>query len=416
LQTINLVIGKIRSQWVGLTGSLSPVLRYNWNLYRKESSMKRLLGLLLLFFVAMSAANAEITVGVVLGATGPGASLGIPTKNAFPLMPSTIAGEKVRFIILDDATDPTNAVKNARRLTSEDNVDVLMGSVTTPTATAIVQVAAETKTPLLAMAPLAGALNPWAFQVPFPQRIATAPLVEHMKATGVKTVAYIGFSDALGDSIYDALVPQFQRADIKLVANERYARTETSVVGQVVKILASKADAVVVGASATPAALPPLTLKERGYKGQIYLTTPAVTKDFLRVGGKSVEGVMSSSGVVPVAEQLPDSHPLKKNAVDFNKRYEELYGAGSRNQFSAQVYDGCQLLVRAVPVALKKAKPGTAEFRQALRDAIESAKEVLGATAIYNMSPTDHEGVDGRVMILVRVEDGQWKLFNWKKD
>jgi len=370
--------------------------------------MRRALLVLLLGWFCVSA-HAEITVGVIVGATGPGASLGIPSKNTFTIFPSTIAGEKVRYIILDDGTDTSNAVTNARRLISSDKVDIIIGPSSTPTASAVTYVAAETKTPQISLSPLA-ANNPWVFQVAQPHSVVVAPIIEHMKAHGLKTVAFIGFSDALGDTIYAALVPQAERAGIRILANERYQRTDTSVTGQVLKILAVKPDAVLVGASGTPAALSQITLIDRGYKGTVYYTPAVVNQDFLRIGGKSLEGVIASVGPTVVAEQLADSVPQKKVGLEFTRLYEQAYGPGSRNQFSAHAYDAYLLFAHAVPGALKKAKPGTPQFRQALRDELEASREVVGTTVVFNMSATDHAGADQRSVVLVRVEKGEWKL------
>jgi branched-chain amino acid transport system substrate-binding protein len=374
--------------------------------------MRRTLSILALFIASVClSATADITIGVTLGATGPGASIGTPNKNVFAFLPTTIAGEKVRYIIYDDATDPTNAVKNVRRLITEDNVDVIIGSSSTPTVLAAANVAAELKTPQIACAPAAAAnSNPWLFDTAQPTTIMMQAVVEHMKAHGVKTIAFIGFSDAWGDLVYSGFAPQAEAAGMKIVANERYARTDTTVTGQVAKIISLHPDAVVVGGSATPGALPHMTLVERGYKGPIYHSHGVVNKDFLRVGGKSVEGAIAPVGPVMVAEQLPDSNPIKGVALEFLKKYEGTYGAGSRNGFAPSSYDAFLLISHAVPVALKKAKPGTPEFRQALRDALENTKNVVGSFAVYNMTPTDHFGVDSRARVLVTVKDGEWKL------
>ena len=357
-------------------------------------------------------AQADVTVGVIVGATGPGASLGIPYKNAFSVLPPTVGGEKVRYIILDDATDPSTAVKNARKLITEDKVDVILGSSSVPASTAIVGVATELKTPLIALSPIATppAGQEWAFPVPQPVPVMMEVVVEHMKAHNVKTVAFIGFNDSWGDLVFKGFSSQAEPAGISVVTNERYARPDTSVAGQVLKVMAAKSDAVVAGGSGTPGALPHITLVERGYKGPIYHNHGVINRDFLRVGGKSVERAMAPTGPVMVAEQLPDSNPIKKVAMEFNKNYEAAFGAGTRNAFAAYSYDGYLRLNQAVPAALKKAKPGTPEFRQALRDALESSKEVVGTHAVYNTSPTDHNGVDRRSRVLVEVANGDWKL------
>lgn len=355
---------------------------------------------------------AQVKVGVITGATGPGASLGIPYKNTFTVLPKTLGGQAVEYIIMDDATDPTNAVKHARKLISEDKVDLIIGSSSVPAATSITDVSAELKTPQIALSPVgpAASKNPWVFTIPQPAAIMMGAVADHMKATNVKNVAFIGFSDAWGDLVLNGLKAHAEAAGIKIVAEERYARNDTSVAGQVLKVLSTNPDAVVVGGSGTPGALPHVTLSERNYKGKVYHNHGVINKDFLRVGGKAIEGGFAPTGPVMVAEQLPDSNPVKKASLEFTKLYETAFGAGSRNAFAAYSYDAYLLANSAVAEAAKKAKPGSPQFRQALRDALEVTKNVAGTHAVYNMTPQDHAGVDSRARVLVRIEGGDWKL------
>ncbi len=372
---------------------------------------KSLIAVALASLVGVSA-YAQVKVGIITGATGPGASLGIPYKNTFTVLPKTLGGESVQYIIMDDATDPTNAVKHARKLISEDKVDLIIGSSSVPAATSITDVSAELKTPQIALSPVgpAASKNPWVFTIPQPAAIMMGAVADHMKAHNVKNVAYIGFSDAWGDLVLNGLKTHADSAGIKIVAEERYGRNDTSVAGQILKIIATNPDAVVVGGSGTPGALPHVTLAERGYKGKVYHNHGVINKDFLRVGGKNIEGGFAPTGPVMVAEQLPDSNPTKKPSLDFTKAYEAAFGAGTRNAFAAYSYDAYLLANSAVAEAAKKAKAGTPEFRQALRDALERTKNVNGTHAVYNMSATDHAGVDSRARVLVVIENGDWKL------
>jgi branched-chain amino acid transport system substrate-binding protein len=369
--------------------------------------------LLALFLAgAATSALADITIGVTLSATGPAASLGIPEKNTIPLMPTTMGGQKVNYVVLDDATDPTAASKNARKLTSEDKADVIIGSSTTPTSTAVLEVAAETKTPMIALAPFAPAADKaaWVFQAPQDFGIMAGAVVGHMLANGVKTVAFIGYSDGYGELWLRDMNRITAAKGIKMVATERFNRTDTSVTGQILKILSTNPDAVLVVGSGTPAVLPQATLVERGYKGRIYQTHGVANNDFLRVGGKNVEGAVLPIGPVLVPAQLPESNPSKKAALEYIKAYEGVYGVGSHSTFGAHTWDAGLMLQRAVPEALKKAKPGTAEFRAALRDALENVKELAATHGVFSFSPTDHKGLDGRAVVMVRVENGAWKL------
>jgi len=362
--------------------------------------------------LTLTSAHADINVGVILSATGPAASLGIPEKNTFALMPATIAGQKINYIVLDDASNPTDATKNARRLTAEDKVDAIIGSTTTPASLAVLEVAVETQTPLITMAPtpLAPDKVAWGFQTPQSIDLMSSALLEHMKANSVKTLAFIGYADAYGDVWWNSMSKAAEAAGIKFVAQERYQRADTSVTGQVLKIVAANPDAVLVAGSGTPAVLPQATLVERGYKGRIYQTHGVANRDFLRVGAKNVEGTIFPVGPILVAEQLPDSNASKKAAMEYIALYEKANGPNSRSTFGAHAWDAGLLLQRAVPEALKKAQPGTREFRLALRDALENAKDVVATHGVFNMSPTDHQGLDARARVLVKVENGDWKL------
>ncbi|GAA4325033.1 ABC transporter substrate-binding protein [Pigmentiphaga soli] len=368
-----------------------------------------------LALLALSA-RADITVGVDVSATGPAASLGIPEKNTIALLPKTVAGQKVDYIVLDDATDTTTAVRNARKLTAEDKVDVLVGSTVAPNSLAMIDVAAETGTPMISMAASASIVEPvdakkrWVFKTPQNDAEMARAVVEHMRAGGVRTAAYIGFADAYGEGWYTEFDKAARAAGIRLVANERYNRTDTSVTGQALKIVAARPDAVLVGAAGTPAALPQKTLKERGYRGKYYQTHGVANNDFLRVGGKDVEGTFLPAGPVLVAGQLPAGNPVKASASEYVQRYEAAYGKGSVSTFGAHAWDAGKLIAAAVPVALKTARPGTPQFRAALRDALENVKNVAGGHGVFNMSPTDHVGLDSRSRVMVTIENGAWKL------
>ena len=363
-----------------------------------------------------AAAFADLNVGVTLSATGPAASLGIPEKNTIDLLPKTIAGQKVNYIVLDDASDTTTAVKNARKLISENRVDVIIGSTTTPNSLAMIDVAAESETPMIALAASARIVEPmddkrkWVFKTPQNDAQMATAIVEHMTSNNVQTVAYIGFSDAYGEGWWSGFSKIAEARKLKLVANERFNRTDTSVTGQVLKVLAAKPDAVLIGGAGTPAALPQRSLKEKGYKGIIYQTHGVANNDFLRVCGKDCEGTLLPTGPVLVAAQLPADNPVKKSASEYVSKYEAAYGPGSVTAFGGYAWDAGLLLANAVPVALKQGQPGSKEFRMALRDALESTKNLSAAHGVFNMSPGDHLGLDQRARVMVKIENGTWKL------
>jgi len=368
------------------------------------------------FALAAGGALADINVGVTLSATGPAASLGIPEKNTIALLPQTIGGQKVHYIVLDDGSDTTKAVSNTRKLITEDKVDIILGSTVTPNSLAMIDVVSEAQVPMISMAASAKIVDPvdakrrWVFKTPQNDIQMSLAIASHMRDHGVKTVGYIGFADAYGEGWYNEFSKAAALKGITVVANERFARNDSSVTAQVLKLQAARPDAILIGGSGTPAALPQITLKERGYAGLIYQTHGVANADFLRVGGKNVEGTYLPAGPVLVARQLPVGNAVRTSAIEYVTKYEAAYGKDSVSTFGGHAWDAGQLMAAAVPVALKKAQPGTPEFRAALRDALESVKNVAGAHGIYNMSPTDHLGLDQRARVMVKIENGAWKV------
>jgi branched-chain amino acid transport system substrate-binding protein len=362
-----------------------------------------------------TAALADINVGVTVSATGPAASLGIPEKNTIALMPKTIGGEKVNYIVLDDASDTTTAVANTRKLLTEHKVDIIIGSTTTPNSLAMIDAVAEAQTPMISMAASARIVEPqdakkrWVFKTPQNDIQMSLAIAEHMASAGVRTVGFIGFADAYGEGWFQEFTKAVELKKLRVVASERYARTDTSVTGQILKLMSAQPDAILIAGSGTPAVLPQRTLKERGYAGKLYQTHGVANADFLRVGGKDVEGTFLPAGPVLVAEQLPASHPVRKSALAYVAAYEAAHGKGSVSTFGGHAWDAGLLMSAAAPVALKKAKPGTPEFRAALRDAIEQVRELPGAHGIFSLSAADHLGLDQRARVMVRIDKGTWK-------
>jgi branched-chain amino acid transport system substrate-binding protein len=360
--------------------------------------------------VSLAAAQ-DITIGVSVSTTGPAAALGIPEKNALEFVPTEIGGAKIKTIVLDDAGDPTAATTNARRFVTESNADIIIGSSTTPPSIAISTVANEVGVPQFSLAPLpiTPAREKWTAVMPQPVPIMGKVLYEHMKKNNIKTVGYIGFSDSYGDLWLNDLKTQTgAMGGITVVAEERYARPDTSVAGQVLKLVAANPDAILIGASGTGAALPQSALRERGYKGLIYQTHGAAAMDFIRIAGPSAEGVIMAAG--PVMAPEGQAALTKKPGLALNEAYEKKYGANTRSQFAGHMYDAFEVLKRVVPVALKTAKPGTPEFREAIRKALLSEKEIAASQGVYNFTETNRFGTDDRSRILLTVKNGKYEV------
>jgi branched-chain amino acid transport system substrate-binding protein len=367
-----------------------------------------------LLALAGPAAMADITIGISLPLTGPASGLGIPMGNAIKLWPTSIGGEKLKVIVLDDATDPSKGVQNAKRFVSEDKADIVMGSVATPVAIAMSDTVAESATPHFMFSPavLAAGKDTWAFRLPQSNAVMSHAMLQHMSKQGIKTVGFLGYTDAYGES----WLKDFQAEatamglPIKVIATERFARSDTSVTGQALKLVSTNPDAMLIVASGSGAAMPHKAVIERGFKGKVYQTHAAASRDLMRIGGKDVEGAFVVSGPAVIGDQLSDAHPSKKLALDFVQTYEKAYGAGSRNQFAGHAYDAALVLEKIIPMALKKAKPGTKEFRAALKDATETMGRTVVSHGVLNYTPTNHWGFTTETGVILKVVNGDWKV------
>ncbi len=358
------------------------------------------------------AAHAEITIGVNLSLTGPLSSLGLPVKESLALWPASIAGEKLNVVVLDDASDTSAAAKNTRRFITENRVDLLLGSSGVPAVLAMAPAAAESRTVQLAFAPAPrpGGKDDWTFTLPQPVPLMAQALAQRMAADKVRKVAFLGWNEGYGEMWLQAFGAAAKQAGLEIVATERFAPIDTGITAQALKVIAARPDAVLIVGAGSAAVMPQVNLRERGWTGPIYQTHGAASPDLIRVGGARMDGAILPAGPVLVAEQLAEANPIRAVALDYVNAFEKAHGPASRTQFGAHAHDALKVLQRVVPVALKKAKPGTPEFRQALRDALESEREIVVSHGVLNYSPTDHLGFDQRGRVLLRIEKGQFRL------
>ncbi|RDL45595.1 branched-chain amino acid ABC transporter substrate-binding protein [Marinomonas piezotolerans] len=359
-------------------------------------------------------AHADIKIGVVSSSTGPIALVGIPQKNTVPLLPTSVGGETITYIPLDDGSDPTATVKAFKKLIDEEKVDAIIGPSGSGNAMGVIQFAAESGTPMLAPVGTAAVVLPmteqkkWVFKTTQNDDLIADALVGHMKATGVKTIGLIGTADPYGENWAKVMKDLTKNAGIEIVANEKFQRQDTSVTGQSLKVLLANPDAVLIAAPGSSSVMPQTTLKDQGYGGEIYQTHGAALDPFLRLGGKAVEGTILAASSMLVLDEVPSSDS-KEIATKYITDYKALYGETPAT-FGGNVLDAGLLLENAIPTALKSGKPGSAEFRSALRDALENTKEMPATQGVYNMTPEDHSGFDERGRVLITVKDGKWAL------
>jgi branched-chain amino acid transport system substrate-binding protein len=360
-------------------------------------------------------ANADIKIGIVVSASGPGSALGQPQMRTIAALPKEIGGEKVVYVVLDDETDPTRGAQNARRLVIQDDVDILVGSSVTPVTMTMLDVAFESKTPMISLAAATAIVQPmddrrkWAFKVVPNDDLMAAAILKHIAKAGVKTLGFIGVSDGYGDGYYKEVTRLAPTLGLTVTAHEVYARSDTSATGQALKVLVTNPEAVFIASAGTPAVLPQEALRERGYAGKIFQTHGVATEEFIKLGGAAVEGAVFSGEAFTIAEDLPPNDPFRLAREEFVSSFEKVNGQ-KPNIFAAHLWDAIALIRRAAPNALKEARPGTPEFRMALRDELERSKGVYLNNGLSTMSPTDHNGYDERSAFIIKVDGGKFRL------
>jgi len=377
---------------------------------------KALIGILLTLALAVSLpAQAQVKIGVIVSATGQTAFVGIPQKNSVAMLPKKAGNLDIEYIVYDDASDPTQSVQLTKKLLTENHIDALIGPSGSPNAMGVQQFLTEAQTPMLAPVGTVAIVQPmddkkrWTFRTHPSDEVIADGLIAAMTKRGVKTVGFIGFNDPYGESWYKTFTPMAEKAGIKIVANERYSRQDTSVTGQVMKLIAAKPDAVLVAGVAAGGALPHTQLVDAGYKRTIYHTHGSASGAFIQIGGKKVEGALVVGPLLLVPEDIPDSAPTKKVTLEYVANYEKQFG-NPPPIFGAGTYDAGLMLAHAIPEAAKKAKPGTPEFRAALRDALENTREMVVSQGVVTLSAQDHSGFDHRGRVLVTVKDGKFVM------
>jgi branched-chain amino acid transport system substrate-binding protein len=384
-----------------------------------ESNMRRIALALTavagLAFGATAASAQDITVGFVTSLSGAASSIGLNYEkgiNAAYAYQSEVGGHKINLIKLDDGSDPSAATQDARKLAQQNHVDLMIGTSSAPGTNAMLTVAGELKVPFIGISPVSLPIpasgHPWGIAVPQTPNLMVKVIADRMKREDIKTVGFIGFTDSWGDLVYNGAKAAEKVGDPEVTSNERYARTDTSVTAQALKVISTKPDALLDGGSATQAALPLLEMRKFGFKGNFYGTPALLNRDFVRIGGEAAEGVQVSAGPVIVTSQLPDSHFAKKIGTSFHDIFRQVNNAEADDGFSGYSFDGWLIFLNAAKVALKTAQPGTPEFQEALMQAIYADKDLAGVHAIYNFTPNSYYGVDERSLVVVKLVGGKW--------
>src|SRR5208282_2956625 len=89
---------------------------------------------------AAAGAHAQVTVGIITSLSGPVSSTGIPYDKGYKAWEASgteVAGQQLKLVEIDDASDPSAAARAAKKLIEEDHVDVILGAASTPASMAV---------------------------------------------------------------------------------------------------------------------------------------------------------------------------------------------------------------------------------------------------------------------------------------
>jgi branched-chain amino acid transport system substrate-binding protein len=376
--------------------------------------------------VCFAADKPEFRIGSVVTLTGPASSLGLPEKNALDLLQEQVGKDTslpftVKFITYDDASDPTKAVNEVRKLITEDKVHVVICCSTTPASMAILETVTQAKVPNISLALGQSVIEPvkdrqWIFKTPSTDQLQVAALVDDMVKRGFKKVAFLGLEDSFGEGGWIALQGVAKNKGVEIVASERFARTDTNFTPQALKVKQAGPDAVYIHAIPPSSALVHQALKRVGFAGPVYHSGGSANNAFVSIGKKDVDGALLGTTPVLVYTDLPDSNPLKPVIAEFAALYEKRFNVPKVDIFPGQSWDAGNIALQAAGEAVKGgAKLDDVEaFRAALRDKIESIKEFVGVGGIFNYSANDHLGLDSRSTFIAVVKDDQFRLYDAK--
>ena len=385
-----------------------------------------MLAALAISVAAHAADKPELRIGSVVAMTGPASALGLPEKNALELLQEQLASDTslpftVKFITYDDASDPTKAVNNVRKLITEDRAHVVICCSTTPTSMAILETVTQAKVPNISLALGQSVIEPakdrhWIFKTPSTDQLQVTGLVDDMVKRGIKKVAFLGLEDSFGEGGWIAMQSVAKAKGVEIVASERFSRTDTNFTPQALKVRQSNPAAVYIHAIPPSSALVHQALKRVGYAGPIYHSGGSANNAFISIGKQDVEGALLGTTPVLVYKDLPDSNPLKPVITKFAALYEKRFNVPKVDIFPGQSWDAGNITLKAAEETVKAGVKldDLDASRAALRDKIEGVKEFVGVGGIFNYSPTDHLGLDQRSTFISVVKNGEFRLYESK--
>ena len=378
-----------------------------------KQSMKKLVAGTALVLGAFGAIAAEpIKIGSVLSVTGPAAFLGDPELKTLQLYVDDInkkggvIGRPLQLVHYDDGSDANKANSFAKRLIEDDKVDILVGGTTTGSTMSMVPLAEKSGTPFVSLAGAVVIIEPvkkFVFKTPHTDRMAAEKVFEDMKKRGITKVALLSETSGFGASGKKETEAVAGKYGITLVANETYGPKDTDMSPQLTKIKGTPGvQAVFVFGLGQGPAIVTKNYKQLGITLPLYQSHGVASDEYLKLAGPAAEGVRLPSPAQLIPEKLPASDPQKPVVTAYENAYKAAYKQDV-STFGGYAYDGLMLAVDAI-------KRANSTDKAKVRDALESTKGFVGTSGTFNMSPTDHMGLDLSAFRMLEVKGGDWVI------
>lgn len=378
-----------------------------------KHTLKKLVAGAALAFGAFGIQAAEpIKIGSVLSVTGPAAFLGDPELKTLQLYVDDlnkkggVLGRPLQLVHYDDGSDANKANGFGKRLIEDDKVDVIVGGTTTGGTMSMVPLVEKAGVPFISLAGAVVIIEPvkkWVFKTPHTDRMAAEKVFEDMKKRGLTKVALLSETSGFGQSGKKETEAVAGKYGITLVANETYGPKDTDVSPQLTKIKNTPGvQAVFVFGLGQGPAIVTKNYKQLGITLPLYQSHGVASDEFLKLAGPAAEGVRLPSPAQLIPEKLPAKDPQKPVVTAYEQAYKNAYKTDV-STFGGYAYDGLMLAVDAI-------KRAGSTDKAKVRDALEATKGFVGTSGTYNMSATDHMGLDLSAFRMLEVKNGDWAL------
>jgi len=353
-----------------------------------------------------------IKIGSFLAATGPAAFLGDPEQKTLELYVDKInaaggvLGRKLELIAYDSGGSAAKARTFVKRLIEEDKVDAIVGGSTTGETMAVIPLIEQAKIPFISLAGAVVIVEPvkkWVFKTPATDRMACEKIFADMKTRNISKIGLISGSGGFDKSMRAQCMQVAPKYGIEIVADETYNSNDTDMTAQLTKMRQNpQVQAVLNAGFGAAPAIVTKNFRQIGMTVPLYQSHGVASKKYIELSGGAANGVRLPAAALLVADSLPGSDPQKKVVESYKNAFESKYHQDV-STFGGHAYDGLHLVVNAMRRAhsTNKAK---------VRDAIESTHGWMGIDGEFNMSPTDHLGLDLSAFRMLEIKNGDWTL------